>query len=97
VSGPVRSDIAGSSPPSGAPGADAGRRAWTYLGLAIALFGIPIVTLGFRLAAGILLALFAGAASTAIYAWKRDVTILIAAHFVIDFIPNVLLPLLSGS
>jgi uncharacterized protein len=47
--------------------------------------------------AGVIIALMIGAVATAVYLWKRNLTILIAAHFLLDFIPNVLLPLLSGS
>lgn len=47
--------------------------------------------------AGVLIAFFVGAAATAIYLWKRNLLILIAAHFTLDFIPNVLIPLISGS
>ena len=46
--------------------------------------------------AGVLIALFVGAAATAIYLWKRNLAILIAAHFTLDFVPNVLLPLIAG-
>ena len=37
-----------------------------------------------------------GAIATAIYLWKRNLLILIIAHFMVDFIPNVLLPLIFG-
>jgi len=46
--------------------------------------------------AGVIIAFFVGAAATAIYLWKRNLAILIAAHFTIDFVPNVLLPLIAG-
>jgi membrane protease YdiL (CAAX protease family) len=46
--------------------------------------------------AGVLIALFVGAAATAIYLWKRNLPILIAAHFTLDFVPNVLIPLIAG-
>lgn len=46
--------------------------------------------------AGVLIAFFVGAAATAIYLWKRNLLILIAAHFTLDFIPNVLIPLVAG-
>lgn len=46
--------------------------------------------------AGILITFVIGAIATAIYLWKRNLVILIAAHFMVDFIPNVLLPLLFG-
>lgn len=46
--------------------------------------------------AGVIIALCVGAVATAIYLWKRNLIILIAAHFLIDFIPNVLIPLITG-
>ena len=46
--------------------------------------------------AGILITFAIGAIATAIYLWKRNLLILVAAHFMVDFIPNVLLPLLFG-
>jgi uncharacterized protein len=48
-------------------------------------------------AAGILITFVIGAIATAIYLWKRNLLILIVAHFMVDFIPNVLLPLLFGN
>jgi len=46
--------------------------------------------------AGILITFVIGAIATAIYLWKRNLVILIIAHFMVDFIPNVLLPLIFG-
>ena len=46
--------------------------------------------------AGILITLVIGAIATAIYLWKRNLLILILAHFMVDFIPNVLLPVIFG-
>ena len=46
--------------------------------------------------AGILMTFVIGAIATLIYLWKRNLLILILAHFMVDFIPNVLLPLLFG-
>lgn len=46
--------------------------------------------------AGILITFVIGAIATAIYLWKRNLLILIIAHFMVDFIPNVLLPLVFG-
>jgi len=45
--------------------------------------------------AGIIIAFTVGAVATAIYLWKRNLVIVIAAHFLTDFIPNVLLPLIG--
>lgn len=44
--------------------------------------------------AGILITFVLGAIATSIYLWKRNLLILIIAHFMVDFIPNVLLPLI---
>lgn len=46
--------------------------------------------------AGILIALILGATLTAFYCWKRNLLANIVAHFLIDFVPNIVLPLLSG-
>ncbi len=46
--------------------------------------------------AGVLISFFVGAAATAIYLWKRNLLILVAAHFTLDFVPNVLIPLIAG-
>lgn len=45
-------------------------------------------------AVGIFMTFVIGAIATAIYLWKRNLLILIIAHFMVDFIPNVLLPLI---
>ena len=45
---------------------------------------------------GVILALVMGAILTALYLWKRDLIANIIAHFMIDFIPNIVLPLLGG-
>lgn len=45
---------------------------------------------------GIVLALVLGAVLTAFYLWKRDLLAAIVAHFLVDFIPNVALPLLGA-
>jgi membrane protease YdiL (CAAX protease family) len=47
-------------------------------------------------AAGILITFVIGAIATAIYLWKRNLVILIIAHFMVDLVPNVLLPLIFG-
>lgn len=44
--------------------------------------------------AGILIALILGGILTGLYLWKRNLTANIIAHFLIDFVPNVALPLL---
>lgn len=45
--------------------------------------------------AGVGIALIAGALLTAFYLWKRDLIANIFAHFLVDFIPNVVLPLFA--
>jgi membrane protease YdiL (CAAX protease family) len=45
--------------------------------------------------AGVIVAFCIGAVATGFYMFKRNLGVLIAAHFLIDFIPNVLIPLLS--
>ena len=61
---------------------------------------IPLVMFaGFHFSqgiAGVIIAFFVGAAATAIYLWRRNLVILIAAHFTLDFVPNVLIPLIAG-
>lgn len=46
--------------------------------------------------AGILIAFVIGGLLTLYYVWKRDLLAAIIAHFLVDFIPNVLLPLLGA-
>jgi len=46
---------------------------------------------------GVLLALVLGAIFTGFYLWKRNLVAAIAAHFLVDFVPNVLLPLVGAS
>lgn len=45
---------------------------------------------------GITIALVLGGILTAFYMWKRNLVAAIFAHFLIDFIPNVLLPMVTG-
>lgn len=45
---------------------------------------------------GMFIALVLGAILTGFYLWKRDLIAAIFAHFLVDFIPNVLLPLLGA-
>jgi len=46
--------------------------------------------------AGVLIALILGAIMTGFYLWKRNLAANIIAHFLIDFVPNILLPLVAG-
>ena len=45
---------------------------------------------------GIFLAFVLGAILTGLYLWKRNLLANIIAHFLIDFVPNILLPIISG-
>lgn len=45
--------------------------------------------------AGVIVALCIGAVATGFYLWRRNLLVLIAAHVLTDFIPNVVLPMLS--
>ena|SRR5271165_3355622 len=45
--------------------------------------------------AGITIALFTGAVLSGAYMYKRNLWITIIAHFLVDFIPNIVVPLLS--
>jgi membrane protease YdiL (CAAX protease family) len=47
-------------------------------------------------AGGMLVTLLMGSALTALYLWKRNLWVVIFCHFLLDFIPNVVLPLLTG-
>lgn len=43
--------------------------------------------------AGIIIALMTGAVLTGVYLFKRNLWITITAHFLVDFVPNIILPL----
>jgi membrane protease YdiL (CAAX protease family) len=47
-------------------------------------------------AGGVVISFLLGAVLTAIYLWKRSLVVVMLAHFLVDFIPNVVLPLLSS-
>ena len=59
--------------------------------LPFALFHFP------RGPAGILIGAAAGLVLSLIYLWRRRLPAVMLAHFSVDFIPNVLLPLLGVS
>jgi membrane protease YdiL (CAAX protease family) len=46
--------------------------------------------------AGIIVALILGAILTGFYLWRRNLAANITGHFLIDFVPNVVLPALGG-
>jgi membrane protease YdiL (CAAX protease family) len=67
---------------------------WLAAGISLAAFA------GFHFRqglAGIFLALVLGGIITGYYLWKRDLVATIFAHFLVDFVPNVLLPALGGA
>jgi uncharacterized protein len=45
---------------------------------------------------GVIVALILGAILSGFYLWKRDLTANMFAHFLVDFVPNILIPMLSG-
>jgi membrane protease YdiL (CAAX protease family) len=47
--------------------------------------------------AGVIIALILGAVMTGFYLWKRNLVANIFAHFLVDVVPNILLPLLAGA
>ncbi len=63
------------------------------IGLPLVLFAAFHYRQGY---AGILIAFVLGAILTAMYVRRRDLNANIVTHFVVDFIPNILLPLVSG-
>jgi len=66
---------------------------WVAAGISLVLFA------GFHYRqglAGIFIAFVLGAVLTGFFLWKRNLLAGIFAHFLVDFIPNVLLPLLGG-
>lgn len=72
-------------------------KAWTgSTGVAVA---VPLIIFSvghFRQGpGGILISFMAGAILTATYLWKRDLLANMVAHFTVDFLPNVALPLLG--
>lgn len=72
-------------------------KAWTgSTGIAVA---VPLIIFSvghFRQGpGGILISFVAGGILTATYLWKKDLLANIIAHFTVDFIPNVALPLLG--
>lgn len=66
---------------------------WIAAIIVVLFFGAFHYRQGF---AGVFIALVSGAILTAFYLWKRDLLAAIAAHFLVDFIPNVALPLLGA-
>lgn len=66
---------------------------WIAAGVTLVLFA------GFHYRqgmAGVFIAFVIGALFTAFYLWKRDLLANIVGHFLVDFVPNVLFPLLGA-
>jgi len=61
---------------------------WLAAGISLLLFAAFHFRQGM---AGVVIALVAGAVLTGFYLWKRDLISNMFAHFLVDFIPNVLL------
>lgn len=66
---------------------------WFAAGLSLVLFAAFHFRQGM---AGVFIAFVLGAILTAFYLWKRNLISNIFAHFLVDFVPNVLLPALGG-
>lgn len=45
---------------------------------------------------GIIVALIMGGILSGLYLWKRDLTANMFAHFLVDFVPNILVPMIGG-
>ena len=66
---------------------------WIAVSIPLVIFSIGHFRQG---PGGILISFVAGGILTATFLWKKDLLANIIAHFLIDFIPNVLVPLLGG-
>jgi membrane protease YdiL (CAAX protease family) len=66
---------------------------WIAAGVTLVLFAAFHFRQGM---AGVFLAFLLGGVFTAFYLWKRDLVAAITGHFLVDFVPNVLLPLLGA-
>jgi membrane protease YdiL (CAAX protease family) len=69
-----------------------GSRVWS-ISVPLVLFGAFHYRQGW---AGIVIAFLTGAVLTVVYLYKRNLWIGITTHFLVDFIPNVLLPLFAA-
>jgi CAAX protease family protein len=71
----------------------------SFTGSRLIAAGLPLLifaTFHYRQGrAGILIALLIGAVVTAVYMYKRNLWVTITTHFLVDFVPNVLVPLIS--
>ena len=66
---------------------------WVAAAISLLLFAGFHYRQGF---AGVFIALVVGGVITLFYMWKRDLLATITAHFLVDFTPNVLFPLLGA-
>ena len=66
---------------------------WVAVALTVIPFALLHYTQGLP---GIFIALVLGGILTLMYLWKRNLKANMIAHFFIDFIPNVLIPLIAG-
>lgn len=66
---------------------------WIAAGVTLVLFAAFHFRQGW---AGVFIAFVVGALFTAFYLWKRNLIANMFGHFLVDFVPNVLLPLLFG-
>jgi membrane protease YdiL (CAAX protease family) len=66
---------------------------WMYIYLPSLIFGVVHYRQG---VSGVIIATAAGLLLAFFYERKRDLKANIIAHFLVDFIPNVLIPLISG-
>jgi membrane protease YdiL (CAAX protease family) len=65
---------------------------WMAISIPLIIFSVGHFRQG---PGGILISFVAGAILTCTYLWKKDLLANMIAHFTVDFIPNVLLPLLG--
>ena len=65
---------------------------WVAAGISLVLFAAFHYRQGWP---GIFLAFVIGAVLTAFFLWKRNLLAAIFAHFLVDFVPNIMLPLLG--
>jgi len=66
---------------------------WIAAGITLVLFAAFHFRQGW---AGVFIAFAVGALFTAFYLWKRNLVANMFGHFLVDFVPNVLLPLILG-
>ena len=68
------------------------RNHWVAVGLPLVIFATFHYTQG---AGGVLIAFLTGAVMTAVYLRKRNLWVNMIAHFLVDFVPNIILPALT--